>query len=327
MAENEDTTKVEEEKKDGAPEEASEDLLSLESLDEAIASEDPDFANSLNEIGPDDPANVEIYAEGSELEYTLADEVKLWKATPGVRAKAATFFPFLPKISYKIKMRRTVLRLSWLKWKEQARYNIRHAGPLLGAWFKKKLQSLKAGLGASLETFKSFTLVKKLAFFGLILVTAASVFVLYRVSTKGLLPHQEDLFISSMADWAQQKYTYDPKTEVESFYESTRASQNILVLKKMVVNLRRSSESGPNPMGAFEFYVEGAASEVVVEIKDREPEVEDLFLRTIEDMTFDQVASGEGKQLLCERLRKEVNKILTKGYVRRVFIKTAIVKP
>ncbi len=90
-------------------------------------------------------------------------------------------------------------------------------------------------------------------------------------------------------------------------------------MQKMTVNLRRSSESGPNPMGAFEFYVEGAASEVVVEIKDREPEMEDLFSRTIEDMTFDQVASGEGKKLLCDRLRKELNKVLTKGYVRRVF--------
>lgn len=80
-------------------------------------------------------------------------------------------------------------------------------------------------------------------------------------------------------------------------------------------------------MGAFEFLVEGGAADVVVEIKDRESEIEDLFLRTLEEMTFEQVSSGEGKKQICDRLRKEVNRILTKGFVRRVFIKNAIVKP
>lgn len=80
-------------------------------------------------------------------------------------------------------------------------------------------------------------------------------------------------------------------------------------------------------MGAFEFFVEGTVNDVIVEIKDREPEIEDLFLRTIEEMNYDQISSGEGKKKLCEILRHEVNKILTKGQVRRIFFKTAIVKP
>lgn len=80
-------------------------------------------------------------------------------------------------------------------------------------------------------------------------------------------------------------------------------------------------------MAAFEFYVEGTVSEVLVEIKDREYEVEDLFLRTIEEMTYDQLTTPEGKRVLCDRLRREVNKVLTTGFVRRIFIKTAILKP
>lgn len=327
MVDNESTTKVEEEKKDGAPEGEAEDVLSLESLDSIIADADPEFSKSLDEIGPDDSINVEIYNEGLELEYTLADEIKLWKGTPGRRQKLVKVLPFLPRISYKLKMKRTMMRLSWAKWKEQAAYRVKNAGPLLLTWTKHQAIKFKVGFGETMETFKSFNRTKKIAFVGLVLVTGAVGFVLYKMGTKGLLPHEEELFIGSMADWSQQKYQYDPKTEMESFFESTRTSQNILLMKKMMVNLRRSSESGPNPMGAFEFYVEGTASEVVVEIKDREPEMEDLFLRTIEEMTFDQVSSGEGKQLLCDKLRKEVNKVLTKGYVRRVFIKTAIIKP
>ncbi|KHD89878.1 MAG: flagellar protein required for flagellar formation [Bdellovibrio sp. ArHS] len=326
MADNESTTKVEDEKKDNAPEGEAEDVLSLDSLDEIIANEDPEFAKALGEIGPDDPLNA-IYEEGVELEYTLEEEIKLWQRSTGLRQKVFKLLPFLPKISYRIKMKRTVLRLSWIKWKEQAIQNLKNAGPSFLAWSKKKAKGMQAGIGTGLAAFKQFSLVKKLAFVGLILVTGVSAFLIYRTVTKGLIPHEQELFIGSFSEWAQSKYHYDPKAEMESFYDSTRTAQNILLMKKMVVNLKRSSESGPNPMGAFEFYVEGTASEVVVEIKDREPEVEDLFLRTIEETTYDQAASGEGKQLLCERLRKEVNKILTKGYVRRIFIKTAIIKP
>lgn len=327
MAEQENTTKVEEEIKDGAPEGEAEDLMSLESLDSALAEADPEFAQSLNEIGPDEAGGALIYEEGIELEYTLAEEEKLWQAATGFRAKIFKVLPFLPRISYKVKMKRTMMRLSFRKFKEQLRHRIVNAGPLLLAWIKATAQGFKKGLGEFMAAFKSFSLVKKLALVGLLVVSAGAGVVLYRLATKGLIPQHEDLFIHSMADWSSQKYQYDPKTEVESFYDSTRAAQNVFLMQRMVVNLRRSAESGTNPMGAFEFYVEGAASDVVVEIKDREAEVEDLFLRTIEEMTFDQAASGAGKQELCERLRKEVNKILTKGYVRRIFIKTAIVKP
>lgn len=317
MADNESPTKVENETS-GKPEEESEELLSMESLDSIIANEDPDFAKSLEEIGPVE--NIEIYNESLQLEYTLADEVKLWKEATDFRKKIVTVLPFLPALTFKMKMKRTVVRLRWVKWKSQVFHNIKNVGPLLLSWSKKTVSD-------SLHAFSHFSKLKKLAFFGLIIITAASGFIVYRVATKGLLPHPEELFIKSLAEWSQQQYYYDPHEEVESFYESHRTTQNILLLKRMVVNLRRSSESGESPMGAFEFFVEGAASEVIVEIKDRESEVKDIFLRTIEEMTFDQVSSGEGKKYLCESLRKEVNKILTKGFVRRVFIKTAIVKP
>ncbi|MDG0816779.1 flagellar basal body-associated FliL family protein [Bdellovibrio svalbardensis] len=324
MTDNETTTKVEEENKDGAPEENSEDLLSLDNLDSILAEEDPEFAKALSEIGPDEEIDVDLSNESLGLEYTLEDEVKLWADK---RPKLAKFFPFLPKISYKVKMKRTSLRLSWTKFKEQSIYNIRNAGPLLLGWLKNRIQSMKSSVGEGLAAFSTFSLVKKLAFVGLLGATGASGYVIYKLATHKLLPPDSELFISSLEDWAQAKYQYSSEDQMESFYDSTRTSQSVLELKKFVVNLRRSGTSGPNPMGAFEFYVEGTVSEAVVEIKDRESEIRDLFLRTIEDMTYDQMASAEGKRLLCDRLRKELNKVLTKGKVRRIFFKTAIVKP
>ncbi len=324
MTDNESTTKVEDQNKDAAPEENSEELLSLDNLDSILAEEDPEFANSLNEIGPDEAIDVDIYNESLGLEYTLDDEVKLWT---GKREKLAKFFPFLPKISYKIKMKRTNMRLTWTKFKEQSIHNIRNARPLLLGWLKKQIQKLKEGVGNGLAAFKTFSRVKKLAFVGLLVATGASGVLLYKLVNHKLLPPESELFVLSLEEWAQEKYQYTAEDQVESFYDSTRTSQSVIELKKFVVNLRRSNTSGTNPMGAFEFYVEGTVSEAVVEIKDRESEMRDLFLRTIEEMTYDQVASGEGKRLLCDRLRKELNKVLTKGKVRRVFIKTAIVKP
>lgn len=324
MVDNETTTKVEKQK---APLGASDEVLSMESLDSIIADEDPEFAQSLKDIGLEESHDVDLYDDGIDLEYTLEAELRKWQEAQGLKRKLVSIFPFLARISYQLKMKSTQFRLMRRRWAEQVLYFLRNARPLTLAWLKRRGAKIKSGLRDGATAFREFSLVKKLLFMGLIVVTGVSGGLLYRVGTTGLLPPEEELFISSMSDWSLNKYQYDPGTQIESFYESTHTAQNILLLKKMVVNLRRSSESGPNPMGAFEFLVEGAAAEVLMEIKDREPEVEDLFLRTIEELTFDQVSSGEGKKLLCDRLRKGVNRILTQGYVRRVFIKTAIVKP
>ncbi|MGE5085398.1 MAG: flagellar basal body-associated protein FliL [Bacillota bacterium] len=327
MAENETTTKVQDQTPEGAPEgDNSEELLSLDNLDSILAEEDPEFAKSISEIGPDDPS-LSVVIEEADLEYHLEDEIKYWKESSGWRKRLAVILPFVPKIAFKVKLARLNLRLSMRKFKESARENIRHLGPNLLSLLKNAGASVGGALSHGLIDFKGFPLAKKLAFVGLVLITAAGGVVIFKVATHKLIPASEELFVSSLEEWAQDKYFYDPKSEVESFYDSTRAEQNMFIIKKMVVNLRRSPSSGSNPMGAFEFFVEGTDSEVVVEIKDREPEVKDLFLRTIGDMTFDQISTGEGKQLMNDRLRKEINKILTKGKVRRVFIKTAVIKP
>lgn len=325
MAENESTTKVEDQNQENSPEENSEELLSLDNLDSILAEEDPEFAKSLGEIGPIDPNAAEIDSDGA---YTIEDEKKLWLKGSAFRQKLAKSFPFLPSLSFKLKIQRAALRLKWIDAKEKLRIGIKAAGPATLKAIKSGLGKVKEAVGTGLAAFKEFSLVKKLAFVGLIAATFAAVFVGYKAINHKLLPEDQDLFLPSLEEWAQAKYLYDSKEEpMESFYDSTRTSQNMIEMKKIVANIRTSKNSGPNPMAAMEFYLEGTVAEVVVEIKDREPEMKDLFLRTIEDMTYDQMASGEGKQLLCDRLRKDINKVLTTGKVRRVFIKTAIVKP
>lgn len=326
MAEKENPTKVESQKPEDSPEEeSSEELLSLESLDSILEKEDPEFAKSLTSIGPDDPSNP-IVIEESDLEYKIEDEVKYWNRQEGWRKKLVKVLPFLPRLSYYVRLQHMALRLTWRKAKEQTLQFLKNLGPNLKNWIIDGLGSFKSWLGELGATFKSFSLVQKLGVVALLLATGVGGVVLYKIATNKLIPHQEELFLPTLEDWADKKEFFEAD-QVEPFYDSTRVAQNIFSTQRIFANLRKSSQSGPNPMAALEFYVEGTDADVVVEIKDREPEVKDLFLRTVEDMNYDQLSSVEGKQMLCERLRKEINKILTKGKVRRIFYKTAVIKP
>lgn len=325
------STKVGDENTEAQAQAEDASLLSLESLDDVLMEADPEFASGLIEIGPDDPSAMYIYDPDLELTQTLEDEIRSWEHSTGLQKLIYKIFPFLPKLIFKSRSFKGTLLEKRVKLEDKIRH-FRKNGPREMLAFVKHtktsaVQAVSGSINSLLTTFKSFSLVKKILFVTLILITGASAALIYRISTKGLIAKSEGLFMTSMQDWSQKSIVYDPATESEAFYDSLRASQNILSLEKMIVNLRPSESSGSNPMGAFEFYVEGMAADVIVEIKDREPEMRDLFQRTIEESTFDFIASGEGKQQLTEKLRKEVNKILTTGRVRRIFIKTAIIKP
>jgi flagellar basal body-associated protein FliL len=326
LADNENTTKVESQNPDGTPEEeSSEDLLSLESLDSILEKEDPEFTKGLGNISPDDLSNP-VVIEESDLVYRLEVEIAYWNRQGGWRRKMAQAFPIIPRITYFLRLRHMALRLTWRKFKEQAIHFLKSIGPNLKHWFSAQMGKFKAWLGELGATFKAFSLVQKLGVLVLVAATGVGGVVLYKIATNKLIPHKEELFLPTLEDWADKK-EYFEADQVEPFYDSTRVAQNIFSTSKIFANIRKSSQSGPNPMAALEFYVEGTDADVVVEIKDREPEVKDLFLRVVEDMNYDQISSVEGKQMLCERLRKEINKILTKGKVRRIFYKTAVIKP
>ncbi|MEQ1724280.1 MAG: flagellar basal body-associated FliL family protein [Pseudobdellovibrio sp.] len=95
----------------------------------------------------------------------------------------------------------------------------------------------------------------------------------------------------------------------------------------MHVNVKPSENSGNNPMLALEVTAEGLSTDAIVEIKDREAEFKDMLLRLTEDKTYDELSEAEGKQNLCEQFRDLLNANLTRGQVRRVLLKSFIIKP
>lgn len=136
----------------------------------------------------------------------------------------------------------------------------------------------------------------------------------------------DSLFLTSYAEWGLEVNTYNPMTESESFFDNGRLLKNIVVIKKMVANIKPSENSGKNPMLAFELNIEGMTSEVVVEIKDREAEFKDLILRTVEDHTYDELNDTVGKQNLSEQILNVFNANLTRGQIRKVLYKSFIIK-
>lgn len=296
--------------------------LSLEQLDSMILSEAPDFADELKEM-KSLPSDGSIDLDVVDTGQTFIPDENPWKDPIGVRKLLVMVLPFLPKLwefQYtffaKIYMRRMRLKVF-----------LREAGP-------KTLQALKSGGKASanftkgrLAAFKVLSWPLKIVALSLILLGLLTAVFVYRSMTRGVLPGDQEYLIASLEEWSVNSYKYDPESEMDSFYDSPRTIQNIMSLPKMIVNLRPSQGSGPNPMAAMEFFMEGLSPEAIVEVKDRETEIRDLFQRTIEEMSYGELDTVEGKQLLTEKLRQTLNMNLTKGKIRRVFIKELVLKP
>ncbi|PIS10251.1 MAG: hypothetical protein COT73_10240 [Bdellovibrio sp. CG10_big_fil_rev_8_21_14_0_10_47_8] len=274
--------------------------MTAEELDQLLTEDDPSFLQSMQGISQDKNLTM------PEIVIPPEEESRLKR----------------------IKFRgRMILRAIWI-WSKNFAYFMATEGKAktlgrMKAWIAGKLDDFSEAR----RNFRYLSIKLKLAFLGILILVAGTGFFIYRSWTHGVLKSQDQLFIHSLENVAGKVFEYDPETELEPFYENLRVSGNTYLLPKMVVNLRRSAQSGRNPMGAFEFYVEGMIPEVVVEVKDREVEIRDLMQRVLEELTFDQVASVDGKKLMAEKLKKELNAVLTTGKIKQVWIKTLIVKP
>lgn len=190
--------------------------------------------------------------------------------------------------------------------------------------FSQKIVFMLKSLG---RWWQKLSLQLKLSFFGLIFGAGLLVFYGFSLYKGSVLPQKFNLFLTQLDSKANRVIEISESEPYESFYENTRIVRNLFHIPKVVVNLKKSANSGPNPMGAFEFYLESFAPEVLIEVKERETEFRDLIYRTIEEQTFDLVESAEGKQYLTDQLTQEINRKLKTGRLKRVFIKTAIIKP
>lgn len=187
----------------------------------------------------------------------------------------------------------------------------------------------KEQLAAGFFWFKSRTWQQRISILLAFAVLGLLLVVVAKISQGKLLPKTEREWIASFEEKADGVFTYERTDPFEDFNDPILHPEFVVVIDRVVVNLARTpeAEAGANPMAAFEFYIQTENQDAAIEVKDRNIAVRDVLARAVERMTYPELASEDGKQKLKLILRKDLNLIMTKGRVRRVYLKTIVLNP
>lgn len=193
---------------------------------------------------------------------------------------------------------------------------------------KKTLVNRKEQLGRGAKWFGHLSIGKKLAFFAA-LATAAMIPVVMKLTLSGkLLPQTEKEWVASFTERADGVFTYELTDETEDFNDPLLHPEFVVLIERIIANLQRTVKDGASmPMAAFELYLQTDNQESAIEIKDRNVEIRDIVARAVERSTYPELVTEEGKAKLKLVIRKDLNELLIKGHIRRVFFKTIILNP
>lgn len=284
------------------------DQAAIDLLEKSIQDNSPEFLKEIEAIS-------EIGNENLDIELVDIDSIMEQQRANSLKARAKRLLSHLNqlaiKIAYFVKARATVFA------KETLPYLIKN--------LVASLKSAGQSLGHQVAQIKTFSKAQKIVMVLILAGTVGLGFVIFKVATTGLIKDDEKLFVHSMEELATEKFIYDT-SDVEDFYNSPRVSQNIMSLRRIVVNLQRSKNSGPNPMGAFEFFLQGNSSDVMVEITDREAELLDRIQSVLRSFSYDELDTVEGKRKILEKIGRDLNEDLTKGKITQVYFKNFVLK-
>ncbi|MBK9293161.1 MAG: flagellar basal body-associated FliL family protein [Oligoflexia bacterium] len=123
----------------------------------------------------------------------------------------------------------------------------------------------------------------------------------------------KDPFLKTFDEVAQTKTEIQPPTQ-----EGKEIPENVIRLSRVVSNLRAQSKRR-SPMAAVELYIQTTEREAAIEIKLREKEVKDIIARTLEQFSYTELDSLEGKDKLKLKLSLAINKILNNGRIKEIY--------
>lgn len=283
------------------------DQASIDLLEKSIQDNSPEFLLEMESIS-------EIGNEG-DIELVDIDGIIAQQKANSLKARARRLMNTLSVLALKVFLYVKTQTATFVK--ESLPYGIKK--------FVAGLKSLGESLGKTIGQIKTFSKVQKLALVIILVGTGTLLYLLLKLTTTGLIRDDEKLFIRTMEELSTQKNIYDTG-DVEDFYNSPRVSQNIMSLRRIVVNVQKSKNSGGNPMGAFEFFMQGNSSDVMVEIRDREAQLLDLFQNQIREFSYDELDTTDGKRRLLEKLTRAINEELTKGKITQIYYKNFVLK-
>ncbi len=191
---------------------------------------------------------------------------------------------------------------------------------------KQKITYTQAVIREFIKALWHTPRLKKIYFLTFVASLYLSYFFVMSILTQKKLPTVNLEGVTSFEQVADAVYVFSPDTPLEQFDSPIRHSDYTVLLGKVVANLRPTENSSGQPMGAFRFHFEASTRETAMELVDREKELLDLMQRAIEEMTWDELSTSDGKARLKLVLRKKINEALNRGRVKKVLIETIILK-
>lgn len=299
-------------------------------IDRFLDEQDPEFAARMKDLAADKNLKLAEVPE-EDVAEELRHEIAKWEHGKPVWKFIYRNLTFLPGWVLGLRKLRAKLAAKAVALAIASRNRAHDLA--LGLWkgtrkgVVQTASSLKEGVGGGLKSFGAMSLKRKLLLVSTLAVIAGAGYGVYFAFTGRLLPGQKELFIANFADEGAPVFEYDPAEKPELFFDNVRSTPNLLLITKMVVNIRPSSNSGENPMLAVEFFAEGMSPESILELKSREAFFRDRMQRKIEEYSFDVLDTPPGKQGMAADLLKDLNRNLSQGQLRGLRIKTIVLKP
>ena len=134
-------------------------------------------------------------------------------------------------------------------------------------------------------------------------------------------------YLSSLESVADSKHNYASDSKVIRYSNDLLLPQHVVLINKIVVNVRPGKLSTANPMIAFDLYARTDTNEAAVEIKEREKQIQDHLQRFCEGLQYDQIQTEDGKMTWKNKMKRELNLVLNTGKVKDIYFKTLLIKP
>lgn len=299
-------------------------------LDRFLAEQDPAFAAQMKDLSQDKNLKVEeIVIDDATQE--LFEETQNWQNSTGLKKISYRFFRFLPQVSLALKKSKARVAVKMVAFSIILRNEANDLAVSLWRnsrkYAKEGLSATQQTVGGGLKSFKKLSAKRKVMLFLTFVLVGAAIYGVKFALSGRLLPGERELFIANFEEAGGEVFEFDPSDRQELFYDNVRSAPNLLLIPKMIINIKASANSGPNPMIAVEFFAEGMSPEAILELKAREPFFRDRMQRRIEDYSFDLLESSSGKISLTQELLKDLNRNLSQGQLRGLRIKTLVLKP
>jgi len=322
--------------------------LSLDAIDSLLGDIDEDFKKNLNQVSQELAAvapTIELKsslaldkdylpaAEGKEPQFVVAEPKK--SEAPGGPKTKRPFSPLLKALAGMVKATLLVIpsilvslpheikRLPKVGFKQ----GLKDFGVVVKVPLALWKVALKALIRAAQELVKYLLDTSwkvKLKLLMIVILALLTYWLLQHIALRYKMDQQKENWLGSFAEVTDTFVPLTEEADNEEINSPIKHPEYVVQIQTVVASLK-ATDPKKNPMGRVELYLEGSNQDVATEIKDRELEIRDMVARELEQMTFEELESAAGKQRFKIHVRKEVNKVLNRGRVQRIFFKYFVV--